>query len=640
MPIKLETKFQLAAITLLALMSILAFWPGTTGGFILDDSFNLAAMQKYGSVHNLDTLRFFIFEGISGPTGRPVSLLSFLFDGQSWPAEPFSFKRTNILIHSLNSILIFVIICKLFQIVGNKQSSAIITAFLCAGIWALHPLHISTVLYVIQRMTELVALFTLIGIWCYLHGRQKLLTSPGPGYLWMSVGVIVFGLLATLSKENGVLLPLYILVIEFTLLHSTPRPQHWRYWAIPILVAPVIVLLLYLGYMTNDHISMFSHRDFGLYERLLSQPRVLLDYVAKIIFPAHTPALFFDNFQISKSLLSPASTLLSLITLIAALIASLILRKRLPVLSFAVLWFLAGHLLESSVLPLEIYFEHRSYLPMLGIILAICFYAEKLTASNRKLLIVGGTTIMASLAVITWQHSNTWGNNTQLIAEISKNQPNSLRAQIVQTKELFRLGDDKALAQLEKTKQHFPESLGVATVYVDSLCQLGILTKDKFMDLYKNSSSLRPDSYLGVSLPNLTRKVITEDCQQITAKGMIALIDKILENDTSISNQLVKNKLLLLKSELYIKDRNLKGALRSLDEALEMKPTLAIVLRKAELLINANVLNAAAGQLSLAEAIDNLRSPLLPSRQKEVDNLRLKLEARKKFLASKNQPSP
>jgi len=633
MPIKPETKIQLAAITLLAMISILAFWPGTTGGFILDDSFNLGAMQKYGGVTDLNTLRFFIFEGMSGLTGRPVSLLSFLLDGQSWPAEPFSFKRTNILIHSLNSILVFVIICKLFQITGRKQSSAIIIAFLCAGIWALHPLHISTVLYVIQRMTELVALFTLIGIWCYLHGRQKLLTSPGPSYLWMSAGVIVFGLLATLSKENGILLPLYILVIEFTLLRSTPRPQHWRYWAIPILVAPVIVLLLYLGYSADNHVIKYSLRDFNLYERLLSQPRILLDYIGKIIFPIHTPALFFDNFQISKSLLSPATTLLSLITLFAALIASLILRKRLPVLSFAVLWFLAGHLLESSVLALEMYFEHRSYLPMLGIILAISFYAEKLTASNRKLLMTGGTLIMATLAVITWQHSNTWGNNTQLIAETAKNQPYSLRAQIAQTKELFRLGDDTAMAQLEKTKQQFPESLGIATVYVDTLCQLGVLTKDNFMDLYKNSSSLHPDSYLGASLPNLARKVITEDCQQITAKGMIALIDKILENDTSISNQLVVNKLMLLKSELYIKDRNLKGALRSLDQALEIKPTLAIVLRKAELLINANVLNAVPSQLSLAEAIDKLRSPLLPSRQKEIDKLRLKLETKKEFLS-------
>jgi len=636
MPNRLEKIIQITAIPLLAMMSILAFWPGTTGGFILDDSFNLSAMQKYGGVHNLDTLRFFIFEGISGPTGRPISLLSFLLDGQSWPADPFSFKRTNILIHSLNSILIFAVIYKLFQMIGRKESTAIIIAFLCAGIWALHPLHISTVLYVIQRMTELVALFTLIGIWCYLYGRQKLPSSPGPGYLWMSVAVIIFGLLATLSKENGVLLPLYILVIEFTLLRSVPRPQHWRYWAIPILVAPVIALLLYLGYSADNHLIKYSLRDFNLYERLLSQPRVLWDYVAKIIFPAHTPALFFDDFQVSKSLLSPATTLLSLITLIAILFASLILRKRLPVLSFAVLWFLAGHLLESSVLPLEMYFEHRSYLPMLGIILAISFYAEKLTARNRKLLIIGGAVVITSLAVTTWQHSNTWGNNTQLIAKIAKNQPDSLRAQIIQTKELFRLGDDSALAQLEKTKQQFPESLGIATVYVDSLCQLGVLTKNKFMELYKSSSSLRPDSYLGASLPNLASKVITEDCQQITAKGMIALIDQILNSDASISNQLVQTKLMLLKSELYIKDRNLKGALRSLDQALEIKPTLAVVLRKAELLINANVLNAAAGQLSLAKAIDKMRSPLLPSRQKEIDKLWSKLDARKAFLSPRN----
>ena len=627
----------LTAISLLMLMSILAFWPGTSGDFILDDSFNLSPMQKYGGVYNLDTLRFFIFEGISGPTGRPISLLSFLVDGQTWPTEPFSFKRTNILIHTFNGILIFAVIYKLLQIIGRTGSSATIIAFLCAAIWTLHPLQTSTVLYVIQRMTELVALFTLIGIWCYLHGRQKLLSSPGPSYLWMSTGVVIFGLLATLSKENGILLPLYILVIEFTLLHSIPRPKHWRYWAIPLLVMPIIVLLIYLGYVTENHLTKFSQRDFSLYERLLTEPRVLLDYIGKIIFPMQSPELFFDDFQISRSLLSPVTTILALASLLAALIASIAYRKSFPVLSFAVLWFLAGHLLESTVLPLEIYFEHRNYLPMLGFILAFCFYAEKITARNKRLFITAGAIVISSLAIITWLHSNTWGNNSQLIEETANSHPNSLRAQVAQTRELFRLDDDNAMAQLEKTKERFPQSLGIATVYVDALCQQGLLTKDHFMRLYKNSSTLDIDSYLGTSLSNLAKKVITEDCMQITPKGMIALIDKISENDTTQTNQQKQIKFLLLKSELYIKDQNLKGALKSLDQALQIKPTLTIILRQAELLANANILNAALGQLSLATAIDRMRSPLLPSRKNEIDDLRSKIETKIKLLSERNQ---
>ena len=636
MQTKLEKIIQLAAIPLLAIVSILTFWPGTTGGFILDDTPNLIAMQKYGGVDDLFTLRYFIFEGVSGPTGRPISLLSFLIDGQSWPTDPFSFKRTNILIHSLNSVLIFAVIYKLFQMIGRKESSAIIIAFLCATIWAVHPLQTSTVLYVIQRMTELVALFTIIGVWCYLHGRQKLLFSPGPGYLWMSVAVIIFGLLATFSKENGVLLPLYILVIEFTLLRGLPRPQHWRYWAVPMLVIPVIFLMLYLGYITDSHLIRFAHRDFSLYERLLTESRVLLDYIGKIIFPAHTPRIFFDDFQISKSLLSPVTTLLSIFSLLAALIASLIFRKKLPVLSFAVLWFLAGHLLESSVIALEIYFEHRNYLPMLGFILAIAFYAEKLTTANRKSLIIAGTIIISVLAITTWQHSNVWGDKSQLVDQIVKSQPNSLRAQVIQTQQLFRLGDNsKAMDQLEKTKQRFPQSLGVAIAYIDAYCQQGILSKDQFMDLYKNSSSLHLDSYVGVSLPNLAKKVITEDCSQITAKGMLALIDKISENDTSKSSLKIRSKLLLIQSELYVKDNNLRDALKSLDEALKMNPNVTVALRQARLLISANVFNAAISQLNKAEAIDKLRSPLLPSRQEEIDELRAYIATREAQLTSR-----
>lgn len=636
MQTKLEKIIRLAAIPLLAIISILTFWPGTTGGFILDDTPNLNAMQKYGGVDDLDTLRFFIFEGVSGPTGRPISLLSFLIDGQSWPTDPFSFKRTNILIHSLNSVLIFALIYKLFQMIGRKESSAIIIAFLCATIWAVHPLQTSTVLYIVQRMTELAALFTIIGVWCYLHGRQKLLSSPGPGYLWMSVAVIVFGLLATFSKENGILLPLYILVIEFTLLRSLPRPQHWRYWAVPMLVIPVIFLMLYLGYMTDSHIIRFAQRDFSLYERLLTESRVLMDYIGKIIFPVRTPRLFFDDYQLSTSLLSPVTTLLSIFSLLVALIASLIFRKKLPLLSFAVLWFLAGHLLESSVLPLEIYFEHRNYLPMLGFILAIAFYAEKLTTANRKWLIGAGTIIISILAITTWQHSNVWGNTAQHVADTAKNQPNSLRAQVILTQRLFRAQDIRAVAQLEKMKLQFPESLGIAIAYIDAKCQQGILTTDQFMDLYKNSSSFQLDKYVGVSLPNLANKVITEDCSQITAKGMLALIDKLLKTEASLASQRIQSKLLLIKSELYVKDNNLRDALKSLDEALKTKPNVTIALRQARLLTSANVLNAALSQLNKAEAIDKLRSPLLPSRQEEIDELREYIMAREKLLTSKN----
>ncbi len=139
-----------AAFILLFILPLATFWPGTTGGFLLDDHDNLQPLQKYDGVKDLDTLRHFVFSGISGPTGRPVSLLSFLIDSQTWPAEPFSFKLTNILIHIFNGLLIFAIVLKLFHLFGRNKKSALTIAFLSAAIWVVHPLHTSTVLYVIN----------------------------------------------------------------------------------------------------------------------------------------------------------------------------------------------------------------------------------------------------------------------------------------------------------------------------------------------------------------------------------------------------------------------------------------------------------------------------------------------------------
>lgn len=619
----------LLALALIIVFSFTCYWPGTSGDFILDDALNLGALQKFGGVHDLDSLRLFVFQGVSGPTGRPLALLSFLLDGQTWPSDPFAFKRTNILIHTLNGMLIFAVIFKLFQMLGKRNDRAVIIAFLGAILWTLHPLNVSTVLYIIQRMTELTALFTLAGIWCYLHGRQKLPSSPGPAYVWMSAGVLVFGLLATLCKENGVLLPLYILALELTLLQSIQRPPHWRYWAIPFLATPALIIFAYLGYVTDHHLAHYAQRDFSLYERLLTEPRVLLDYVAKIIFPVHTPGLFFDDYQHSTALLSPISTLLAILALTGSVIASLLFRHKYPVLSFAVLWFLAGHLLESSVLSLELYFEHRNYLPMLGILIALVYYAEKLFFAKKRLFVSVAGLVIFTLAFTTWQHSNTWGNNDRLIAQAAENQPNSLRAQIAYTQNLFSSADSHAMSQLEETLVKFPRSLGIATAYVNVLCQQQRLREDDFINLLHKAQTLPLDSYLGISLPQLSDNVITGKCRQLTANGMVALITAVSENSLTPIDQQKRIRLLQLKAEMHVKQGNLRDALRSLDEVFKLNPSMDTALRQAELLTSANLLDAALSWLNRARLVDKSRSPLQPSRQAEIDTLRKEIESRK-----------
>ena len=221
-------------LTILISLTLVLYWPGISGHFLLDDATNLESLQLNNGVDSFDDARTFIFGGISSSLGRPVSLASFLINAQNWPADPEPFKYTNILLHVLNTVLLFGFIYKLFQLLGRQTNQSLTIAFCGSLIWAIHPLQISTVLYVIQRMTELAALFIFAGLLCYIKGRQKYADNTGNGFGWMTTGVVIMGALATLSKENGFLLPLLILVTESTLLNHIPRPKYWRYWAIPL----------------------------------------------------------------------------------------------------------------------------------------------------------------------------------------------------------------------------------------------------------------------------------------------------------------------------------------------------------------------------------------------------------------------
>ncbi len=628
------TRQALLFLLVLIAAPVISFWPGTSGDFLVDDFTNLKPMQNYGGVTNLETLKAFVFSGISGPTGRPLSLATFLIDAQTWPANPYSFKRTNILLHALNGVVLFAVLFKLFQVMGRQNASALTIAFLASAIWLVHPFNTSTVLYVVQRMTELSALFTLLGIWCYLHGRQKLFKAPGPAYLWMSGGIVVFGLLATLSKENGILLPLYIAVIEFTLLRSLPRPKYWFHWSIPMIAGPIALLLGYMALQTLNHTANFSARDFTLYERLLTEPRVLLSYLGNIALPINTPTLNADDFIISKALLTPINTLPSILIVNALIILGIVYRKRFPLLAFAVLWFMAGHLLESTVMSLEIYFQHRNYLPMIGPVLALAWYLEQRLSCKRKQVIIStyalSGLLISALAITTWNYSQTWGDQSRLIATWAKEQPRSVRAQVLYSLQAIRdVNYGESLKVYNKVKKNLPDALGMDILYTDIVCVNNQLTPAWFNTLLHRAANANIDQYVQQSLNQLAGSVISQRCQQLSLKGLQTLVDALLANKVTPPLERRDAALQMLKAEIYLKQNLPLKALRAIDEVFRIKPSINLALKQAYLLAQGKQYDAALIQLNKAEAMDRLRKKLMPSHMKEINTLRQQINDKK-----------
>lgn len=625
----------LKALIIAALVAVTAivFQPGTSGSFQLDDYENLKEMQRYGDIDNVNSFKGFVFGGISGPTGRPVSLATFVLDAQSWPAEPYSFIRTNIAIHILNGIILFFLIHKLLQILGSSRQTALTVGAITAGLWLIHPLQTSTVLYVIQRMTELSATFILLGTLCYVHGRKRLQSAAGPGYLWMTIGVALCGLLAILSKENGILLPVYIAALEFTLLRSIYKPEHWKHWSIALLWLPITVIFLYLVYATFNHEASYAHRDFTLYERLINQPVILLDYIRRIFLPTTFPTLNYDDYVVVKSLWQP-SALLATITVTTLIIGGLLFIKRHPVICFAILWFFGGHLLESTVLNLEMYFEHRNYLPMIGPLFAAAFYASKLlTTDKKKPAVIALCLITLIFSATTWNNNRIWGDHQELAKTWAENQPNSLRAQMTHTLEVFKTqGEQEATTAINSFKAKFPDVLGIEILHTEVMCMKGQLNNEAARAFLTRLTKAPIDIHVQANLAHLIDSSINGHCQQIGPKGMLAIIQALLSNPEVKTNDVLYSNLHTLKFRIHSAINEKIAALKALDEVFRVTPSVDVALKQAAMLISINQISAANSQLNKAEALDRLRKRFIPSKMPEIEALREKLEEKKQLL--------
>lgn len=507
---ELSLRPTLFFLFLLAL-AMLIYLPGVHGGFLFDDYPNLEALGTYGGVVDVATLKSFVFTGFSGPTGRPLSLLSFLLNDNTWPSHAPWFKITNLLIHMLVGLLICwstLLLLRLYQVSEDK---AIWMAVLSSGLWLLHPYFVSTTLYVVQRMAQLATLFMMAGLLGYLHGRLILEIRPRAAYIWMTISLGLGTLLAVLSKENGALLPLLVLVVEFCKPGAAlKQPALW--WRVVVLWLPSIAVLAGLVRLINFSPDAWPNRPFDQPERLLSECRIIWEYLFHLYVPrVEGRGLFQDGYQISRGWFDPISTLYSAIGLVALITSVILVRKRWPLVSLAVLFYFASHLVESTVVALELYFEHRNYAAAVFLFLPVAQGLVYLSEKVRPFVIVLITTVVFSvLTVMTWQRANLWSNTDNLELFWAYSTPESPRAHNSIAAFLFNQGRiDEANRELESASKLLPDS---------ALLTIRLLLQK----VYVGTAVAEDFSAAGASLTHQPF-----DAQAV--KGLRSLVDKVIE---------------------------------------------------------------------------------------------------------------
>lgn len=620
-------KAQITALILpcLLICAFLLYQPGENGNFFFDDYPTLESIGANGGIHNIKGMMQFLTSGDAGPSGRPLSLLSFLIDANDWPASAQSFKRTNILLHLLNATLVCWLSLMLARMISLRETPSTVTALLTTAIWLLHPLHASTVMVIVQRMTELMAAFVLAGMIAYLHGRKILNEKPVKGYLWMSAGIAVSGILATLSKENGVLLLIYVGVIESFLLQPTglPPPPYWKRWATLFLAAPIAILCLYFAFKWPAYALSYSLREFSPYERLLSETRVLSIYIKNIILPSlGQTGIYHDSFPPSRGFLSPPSTLISSIFLAILFGIALRLRNLHPVISLGIIWFFAGHLLESTFLPLELFFEHRNYVPMVGPFFALAYYVTRVPAKYKIPALSGIALYISLLGTITYQSAQLWGN-TEAQAEIwAQEQPHSIRAQQSAAQYWTSKGD------MLRARNHFVEGLkynptdtGLVLQLIQNMCAHGDLPAG-FTE--KNLKTLRTGARNN-SAPDTIKKLIglheESSCPQLTIMDIHAMIDALLANPHFPEAQ-SKMTLLTQKSRLYRLELDLNNTVEYLNLAYNAQPKVDLALLAAYWLTTAGLFDKASEEIQKARQLDTSGLPWQRGiHAKEIDSM-------------------
>lgn len=416
-------RFALSFFLVLGL-TFVVYTPGLSGKFAFDDGPNILnnsslAIQSL----NFASLKQAALSGNSGPLKRPISMLSFAVNDYCAGLDPYYFKLTNLVIHLLNGIALFVLTTLLLSVYRQRFQPLLSerhirwVSLAVATAWLLHPLNLTGVLYIVQRMTSLSTFFTLLALIAYTRGRIRLTNGSRGGVTHILAAFLLFFPLALLSKENGVLLPLFTLILEITLLNFETQTITGRRFLIGlyvvVLAIPACALLVYLAAHPEYILGGYHLRDFTLSERLLTETRVIWFYLAMIALPrVGAMGLFHDDIPLSHSLLDPTSTPFAILGLMALLVTALALRKRQPIFAFGVLLFLAGHSLESTAIPLEITFEHRNYLPMYGILLIIFYYVLYPLTHLRTLRVrqLGAILLIGLFAVGTAIRANHWGN--------------------------------------------------------------------------------------------------------------------------------------------------------------------------------------------------------------------------------------
>jgi len=576
--------------------TVLVYWIGLRGPFLFDDGPNFSIIKEWlAGKASLDRV---IFGNASWFNHRPLSMASFVVNVKVLGYTPFGFKLANLGLHLLCGALAYNLLSRLMGRDRTLAPHAKLAASLVVAVWLLHPLNVSTVLYAVQRMAQWATFFCLLGMWLYVWLRTRLENKDSTaGWIALFVAIPALTFVGVLGKQNAVILPALCLVLElayFGMPGQWPRPVK-LFFALLIAI-PAILACIGLAVRPMALLAGYDEYPFTLGQRLLSEGRVMWDYIQMLLVP-HPPSMgiYTDDYLPSSGWLSPPSTIVSIAALAAVSVTAWLARKVSPSIFAGWFLFLAGHVVEGTILPIELYYEHRNYLPAFGLFLScagiLSIAVRRMSASGIRMGRVGGAiaiAVFAMLAIQTHGRARVWSDVFTLAESALDNHPDSTRAVVNYAGLALESGDPRrAFEVLNDTIENSrdPKLRGLARMFrVRVHCQLeGHASED---ELTKAVESLPPFVDLTmVQIMGYTRHLIEskEGCTGITrarfADALAATVDKATHQpDTTWAKWTLRYR----AAALYAADGHWERAMRQAE--LAWQPTAPVA--ASELLVD------------------------------------------------------
>jgi len=399
---------------------------------------------------------------------RPVACLTFALNWYFGKDSVTGYHAVNIIMHILSAFILYLTILNLFnspKLKDKFNESEHFIALLTAVLWAVNPIQTQAVTYIVQRMASLATMFYILGIYFYIKAR---VIDSLKNRIFLIIGCVFSFIFAIGSKENAAMLPLSLILIEIVFFQDLGSQKKRRvFFGIAAGTVSLVLIMGIFFFMKGDplfFLKEYANRPFTFAERLMTEPRIVIHYLSQIFYPVPNRLSIEHDVLLSTSLFQPWTTLPAILTILLLIGTSLFLVRRRPLIAFAIFFFFLNHVVESTIIPLELFFEHRNYLPSFflflpvsaGIKWLIDYYREN-KISMYIIIVSFVTLLLTGLGISTYIRNAAWATEITLWEDAMRKAPGSARPLTALALEMSQEGDlgniryDLALKLYEKS---------------------------------------------------------------------------------------------------------------------------------------------------------------------------------------------